>query len=72
MNYTDHQIEALWLMFLRTPANDLPDIDGMFDLGEVGEAAPMRFTRTTPYSIAEPKHETKEAYQITIRRQDAS
>ena len=52
MNYTRQQIEALWIMFLRTPASTKPDADGMFDLGEVGEAAPIRFTRMTPYSVA--------------------
>ena len=67
MNYTREQIEALWLVFLRTPGNNLPDIDGFYDLGEVGEAAAMLFERVTPYSIAEPKHEAKETYAITIR-----
>ena len=68
MNYTRQQIEALWIMFLCTPASDKPDVDGMFDLGEVGEEACLAFTRMTPYSIAEPKHETKENYTITVRR----
>lgn len=49
-------IAAMWLLFLRTPANENPDIDGMFDLGEIGETAPMRFDRMTPYSTALPKH----------------
>jgi len=58
MNYTNQQIEALWIMFLRTPVHETPDIDGMFDLGEIGEAVPMQFTRMTPYSTALAKNET--------------
>ena len=68
MNYTHHQIEALWIMFLRTPASDKSDVDGIFDLGEIGEAACPAFTRMTPYSVAEPKYETTKTYPITIRR----
>lgn len=67
MRYTRQQIEAFWIMFLRTPAHETPDTDGMFDLGEIHEAACLRFTRMTPYSVAEPKHETK-TYPVTIRR----
>ena len=67
MNYTRQQIDALWIMFLRMPASDKPDVDGIFDLGEIGEAAFLAFTRITPYSIAEPKYETKETYSITVR-----
>jgi len=72
MNYTDEQIEAMWLLFLCAPQKREPEDDGSFSLGEIGPAAPMLFERVTPYSIAEPNHETKEAYQITIRPQDAS
>jgi len=61
-------IRAIWLLFLSTPTHQKPDIDGMFDLGEIGEAAPNQFSRMTPYSIARPKHEAKETYAITIRR----
>lgn len=65
MNYTRQQIEALWIIFLRTPATDKPDANGMFDLGEIHEAG-LAFTRMTPYSVAEPKYETTKTYSITI------
>jgi len=53
----DHEahIAAMWLLFLRMPAKHTPEIDGMFDLGEIGETAAMRFERMTPYSVALPK-----------------
>lgn len=28
------RIAALWLMYLRVPAHDNPDVDGMYSLGE--------------------------------------
>src|SRR5262245_13518359 len=58
---TEHErqahIRAMWLLFLRMPSNEVPDVDNKFYLGEIGEAAPMEFQRMTPYSVALPKHE---------------
>ncbi len=51
----DAFVSAMWLIFLRTPANPDPDLeDGFFELGEVGEAREKNFSRTTPYSLAQP------------------
>ncbi len=44
---------AYWLMYCRTPQDPKPDVDGMFDIGEVGHAAEKNWTKATPYSPAE-------------------
>ncbi len=47
-------VRAMWLQFLRTPANPLPDADGMFDLGEVGQSkSDGKILRWCPYSPAD-------------------
>ena len=48
-------IAAMFLMFCRAPKKAEPDVDGKFELGEVGEAPEKTWTRLTPYSLVEPK-----------------
>jgi hypothetical protein len=50
----DAFVTAMWLMFCRAPRNPNPDVDGMFELGETGEAPEKNFERLTPYSLAKP------------------
>jgi hypothetical protein len=46
------RIAALWLMYLRAPAHDNPDVDGMYSLGEIGQTKSDRgVDRWCPYSI---------------------
>lgn len=45
---------SLWLLYGRCPSKAAPDVDGQFDLGEVGEVKleSHRVERWCPYSIA--------------------
>jgi hypothetical protein len=43
---------AMYLMFARCPRAPDPDIDGHFNLGEIGEAPEKAWERLTPYSLA--------------------
>jgi hypothetical protein len=58
-------IQAMWLMFLRTPHKPAPEVDGFYSLGEIGEAPEKAWTRLTPYSIArkEPRGNHREECQ---------
>ncbi len=47
-------IAAMFLMFARAPRDPNPDVDGMFELGEVGSTPEKSFERLTPYSLARP------------------
>jgi hypothetical protein len=44
---------AMFLMFARAPRKAEPDLDGAFDLGEVGQVAfeDQKMLRETPYSL---------------------
>ena len=53
------RIRAYWLLFLRCPSNPAPDVDGFYNLGEVGTAPEKTFERFCPYSLAEPKKEDR-------------
>jgi hypothetical protein len=46
-------LTAMLLMFARAPRNPNPDVDGSFNLGEIGQDAfeDQRLLRDTPYSI---------------------
>ncbi len=48
----DAFLTAMFLMWARTPRKAEPDLDGAFDLGEVGETPfeGQRLLRDTPYS----------------------
>lgn len=45
-------IQAMWLLFLFAPSKPIPDIDGFYELGEIGNAPPKEWSRMTPYSLA--------------------
>jgi len=46
-------VAAMWLQFLRCPSTAAPDVDGFYDLQEIGETKSDRgVLRDTPYSIA--------------------
>jgi hypothetical protein len=47
-------IGAMWLMFLRTPDRETGPGEPV-DLGEIGAVPEKKWTRLTPYSLAEPK-----------------
>ncbi len=47
---TDEHIQAMWLMFLRAPGKAQPDVDGYFDLQEIGSTKEKDWERLTPYS----------------------
>jgi hypothetical protein len=44
---------AMWLMYCRAPSKPNADIDGCFDLGEIGRATDKNWTKATPYSPAQ-------------------
>jgi len=48
----DSLLLAYFLMFAKCPRKAEPDIDGMYDLQEIGSAPEKDFERLTPYSIA--------------------
>ena len=48
----DAYILAMWLRFLLAPKKPEPDLDGSFDLGEVGAVREKNWSKATPYSIA--------------------
>jgi len=49
----DTFLSAMFLIWARTPREPNPDLDGSFNLGEIGETAlqDQRLLRDTPYSI---------------------
>ena len=57
----DSFLTAMFLMFARAPRNPNPDIDGSFNLGEIGQDAfpDQRLLRDTPYSICRGIRESK-------------
>ena len=61
-------IQAMWLIFLRTPHKPAPEVDGFYSLGEIGEAPEKTWTRLTPYSFArkEPRGDHREEPQGII------
>jgi hypothetical protein len=42
-----------WLMYARAPKKTGPDVDGMYDLSEIGSVREVKISRMTPYSVAE-------------------
>jgi hypothetical protein len=48
-------ISAMWVLFLRAPADPSPNLDGSFSLGEIGETRHKNWERLTPYSVAKPQ-----------------
>jgi hypothetical protein len=48
----DAFVAAMYLMFARAPRKATPNIDGSYELGEIGAAPEKSWTRLTPYSIA--------------------
>ena len=46
---------AMFLMYARAPRNPNPEIDGHFDLGEIGQDREKNWSKFTPYSPAQPK-----------------
>jgi hypothetical protein len=48
----DAFLTAMFLMFARAPRNPKPDLDGSFNLGEIGDTPEKNFERLTPYSLA--------------------
>jgi hypothetical protein len=51
----DAHILAMWLMFCRAPRRAESDVDGCFDLGDIGSATEKNWERLTPYSLAKGK-----------------
>ena len=49
----DAHILAMWLLFLFPPSKPTPELDGMYNLGEIGSDASKNWSRVTPYSPAE-------------------
>jgi len=49
----DASVWSMWILFLRCPNNPNPDIDGMYDLGEIDcpKMEHQRLLRETPYSV---------------------
>ena len=47
------RVLAYWMLYCLAPSKPEPDVDGKFDLGEIGETRlnEQRFLRETPYSI---------------------
>jgi len=54
----DAHILAMWLLFCFAPSKPTPDLDGQFDLGEIGSDAKKNWTRATPYSPTELREQT--------------
>jgi len=53
-NHRDAYIAAMWLMFLRAPAQKTGPGEPV-DLGEIGEVRQKDWERLTPYSVAGPR-----------------
>lgn len=56
----DTFLMAMFLMYARAPRTPTPDVDGSYSLGEIGQTAPKKWARLTPYSIARPEPEAPE------------
>jgi hypothetical protein len=50
-------IQAMWLRFLLAPSKPNPELDGFYNLGEIGGDADKNWTRATPYSPTELRGE---------------
>jgi len=53
----DTHILAMWLLFCFAPSKPTADLDGHFDLGEIGSDASKNWSRVTPYSPTELRTE---------------
>ena len=51
----DTFLVAMFLIFARAPRRAEPDVDGCFDLGDIGSARGKNWERLTPYSLAKGK-----------------
>ena len=48
----DAFVAAMFLMWARAPRKAEPDVDGAYDLGEIGSTREKTWERLTPYNIA--------------------
>ncbi len=46
-------IQAMWMLFLFAPTKPNPELDGSYNLGEIGSDANKNWSRATPYSPTE-------------------
>jgi hypothetical protein len=46
-------VQATWLRFLLAPSKPNPELDGFYNLGEIGTDADKNWSRATPYSPTE-------------------
>jgi len=53
----DAHILAMWLLFCFAPSKPTPDVDGSYNLGEIGSDAEKNWSRATPYSPTELRTE---------------
>ena len=53
----DAFVAAMFLMWARSPRNPNPDLDGFYNLGEIGTDTNKNWTRATPYSPTELREE---------------
>jgi hypothetical protein len=53
-------VAAMFLMWARAPRDPKPDLDGSFNLGEIGSAPEKTWTKATPYSLSQPKESCSE------------
>lgn len=51
----DSFVLAMFLLWAKAPRTPDPDLDGMYDLSEIGSAPDKTWTKATPYSLARPK-----------------
>lgn len=51
----DSLMLAYFLMFARAPRKEQPEVDGSYDLGEVGADVKKNWERLTPYSLAQER-----------------
>jgi hypothetical protein len=56
----DTFVSAMFLIWARAPRNPNPDLDGSFNLGEIGAAPEKSWTKATPYSLSQPKESCSE------------
>jgi len=49
----DTHVFAMWMLFCFAPSKPDPELDGFYNLGEIGSDAAKDWTRATPYSPTE-------------------
>jgi hypothetical protein len=60
-------IRAIWLLFLQTPAKRNPELDGSYNLGEIGNDAPKNWSRATPYSPSFMSPEMEDRWKLQMK-----